>query len=150
MSRFLIALDPGKSSGLSLIDITDIENASVVWSGEYDQFETCKSIEDMLSSDEHEYEVVCESFIITAQTHKKTQSTWSLEILGAVRYFCQKYGASFVLQTPQAAKSFSNNDRLRSVGFWHKGGEGHANDSLRHAVLYLVEKKGWQPKGLLS
>jgi hypothetical protein len=32
---------------------------------------------------------------------------------------------------------------------WHKGGEGHANDAIRHALLKLV-KSGWKPKVLLK
>jgi hypothetical protein len=41
------------------------------------------------------------------------------------------------------------NPALKHLGIWHKGGEGHANDAIRHGLLALV-KTGWIPKELLS
>jgi hypothetical protein len=27
------------------------------------------------------------------------------------------------------------------VGFWHVGGEGHAQDAFRHALVYMVRNR---------
>lgn len=150
MTHYLIALDPGKSSGLSIIDISDLSKPEIWWTAELDQFSTCSKIEEWLMdhSDDAEYELVCESFHVTPATAKKSPGQWSSEIIGTTRYLCEKYGVRFTLQTPTAAKNFVDNARLRDLGLWHRGGEGHANDSLRHAVLYLVEKKNWRPANL--
>ena len=153
MTAYLLALDPGKASGVSLLDITDFDDIKIVWTKELEQWETCSGIDNLCQGaarDEYVLEIVCESFHVTSETAKKSPAMWSSEIIGAVRYFCQRDGIRFTLQTPNAAKTFTDNARLRALGLWHKGGAGHANDSLRHAVLYLVEKRGWRPSGLTA
>jgi hypothetical protein len=42
-----------------------------------------------------------------------------------------------------------SNEKLKKLEFWHKGGEGHALDAIRHAVLRLV-KIGWIPTKLFD
>jgi hypothetical protein len=41
------------------------------------------------------------------------------------------------------------NEALKKLDYWHKGGEGHALDAIRHGLLYLA-KKGWTPRRLLQ
>jgi hypothetical protein len=82
--------------------------------------------------------VVCESFIITAQTLKKSRGeNWSLEQIGAIRWMCHTHGVPFKLQTPADAKSFVKNERLKELG-WYKPGAGHDNDAARHLLLALA------------
>jgi hypothetical protein len=54
-----------------------------------------------------------------------------------------------VFQSPADAKAMFPNEALKKVGAWHVGGEGHANDAIRHALLRLV-KTGWKPRVLLD
>jgi len=61
-----------------------------------------------------------------------------------------EYGPDNIsFQTPADAKALFPNEALRKVGTWHKGGEGHALDAIRHALLKLT-KLGWKPKVLLE
>jgi hypothetical protein len=148
-SRLLLAIDPGKATGFAVMDISDLSNPIIISTDELAQYETCRRAEELLSGDIH-IEVVMEAFIITPQTGKLNDVNFSLEIIGAVRYFAQKHGAPFSLQKPADAKSFSTNARLKAVGLWHVGGEGHAMDALRHVLLYMVRKHKWRPDNLLE
>lgn len=150
MRTKLIAIDPGKASGFAVFDISDPEHPAIVYSAELEQFETVSFVHSALAEAASDYEVVMEEFKITPQTGKNSPAGWSLEIIGAIRYFCELYEVPFTLQPPSKAKSFVPNERMKAIGVWHRGGEGHARDALRHGVLYLVEKKGWRPQGLLD
>jgi hypothetical protein len=131
----LIAIDPGELTGFVVVDT---ETAEVYFSGELSEFETCELVESLLEEDP-ETSIVMEKFTINATTHKKSAQPTALYLIGAVRYLYRKStGRILVLQTPADAKSFSTNDKLKAVGFWHKGGEGHANDAFRHALVYMV------------
>jgi hypothetical protein len=52
-------------------------------------------------------------------------------------------------QSPADAKAMFTNEKIRILDYWHRGGEGHALDSIRHALLRLV-KSGWKPVKLLE
>lgn len=151
-SKLLISIDPGKASGFALLDYTDMDDIKIIYSGELEQYETSETVEKLLTKEvEADYEIVMEKFTITAQTGKNTNGgNWSPEIIGSVKYLAQREGVPFSEQTPAEAKNFVPNERMKAVGIWHRGGEGHARDALRHAVLYLVRKKGWRPEGLLA
>jgi hypothetical protein len=56
---------------------------------------------------------------------------------------------SIIFQSPADAKAMFPNEKLKKIGYWHKGGEGHALDAIRHAVLRLA-KSGWIPAKLLD
>lgn len=160
MMNILVSIDPGKASGWGVFDYTDLNNVYVMSSGEYNQFTTCESVEKLFTENdltgfpplsERKIDIVMEKFTITAQTGKNTNAeNWSAEIIGTCRYFAKKYNAPFTEQTPSEAKSFVPNERLKTVGIWHTGGEGHARDALRHGVLYLIKNKGWRPLGLFA
>jgi hypothetical protein len=56
---------------------------------------------------------------------------------------------TIIFQSPADAKAMFSNEKLKKLEFWHKGGEGHALDAIRHAVLRLV-KIGWIPTKLFD
>lgn len=135
MKDILIAIDPGELTGLVIVNKV---TAEVHRSAELTEFEVTKLVEEFLYLNPAT-EVVMEKFTINPDTHKKSAQPTALYLIGAVRHLYMKYTGKVVpLQTPGDAKSFSTNDKLKAVGFWHKGGEGHANDAFRHALLYMV------------
>lgn len=95
--------------------------------------------EEILAKHGANVRVVIEKYIISVETAKKSQQPWSLELIGVVRKDCWKYGAMLILQKPSDKES-APNELLRHVGFWHVGGDGHANDAFRHALVYLKER----------
>lgn len=131
----LIAIDPGLLTGLVVVNK---DTAEVLFSGELSEFEVSDKVETLLGV-HSDVSIVMEKFTINANTHKKSAQPTALYLIGAIRYIYQKHTGKIVaLQTPGDAKSFSTNDKLKAIGFWHKGGEGHANDAFRHALLYMV------------
>jgi hypothetical protein len=131
----LIAIDPGDLSGWAVIET---ENGRIIESDELTEFEVSDSVEYWLKR-EPDVTIVMEKFTITTETAKKSPQPTAMYIIGAVRFLYNKYQDKVVpLQTPADAKSFSTNEKLKAVGLWHVGGEGHAKDALRHALLWMV------------
>lgn len=145
MSEFLFAVDPGKVTGWSWWKVGDAE--PVTGEDEFDPF--CSLAEGWLETHGRDTLVIVESFIVTPQTAKKSQAPWSLEVIGVLRWLASKYRAGFEMQKPSEAKSFVSNERLRKVGWWHRGGEGHARDALRHLLLAGVRHRVVDPATLL-
>ena len=147
--RKLICIDPGLMTGMGLIDITDLDNPKLEWSDELDIDGFYRKFPETLIAHWDSVEVVIEKFIITTETAKKSPQPWSMELIGVVKYFCWLYGVKMTLQQP-SERDFMTNPRLKLLGFWHKGGAGHANDSLRHAGVYLLNQHRKLAKKLIT
>jgi hypothetical protein len=96
--------------------------------------------------------VACESFVINAQTVRNSQAPYSLEQIGVLKHLCRRAGydpSNIAFQAPVNAKNMFPNPALKKVDMWHRGGEGHALDAIRHGLLRLV-KAGWKPTALLE
>ena len=141
----LLSIDPGKMTGIAEWDISDLKDPKLLESLELEQMPLSAYVEEKLRY-AHEYDIVMERYVIG-----EADAPWSLEVIGSVRYLQWKQtGSDYVeLQTPADAKSFCDNDRLRALGFWHVGGAGHANDAIRHGVLYMVREYFWHSPKLL-
>lgn len=157
--RYVIAVDPGKATGVCLIE----------WSGNQDEVPVLKMSAEVQPEEFAQWfgtalriavsynsmdviSVVCERFTITAQTVRNSQAPYSLEQIGVLKHLCRVNEfdpEKIVFQSPVDAKSMFPNPQLKKVGTWHVGGEGHANDAIRHGLLRLV-KTGWQPRVLLK
>ena len=148
---FLLVIDPGRTTGIAFIDQKDYSNPVILWSDELDFMGTCNRVNSTLMTHRENVQVLMERFTITPQTGKNGPGALdAIGIIGVVRYLATAYGAPEIeYQSPQQAKQFCDNTRLRAVGFWHRGGAGHARDALRHGVTYLV-RQGWRPADLLQ
>jgi hypothetical protein len=146
--RYLLAIDPGLATGVCLIDLIDPETPVKVWSVEVTDTEFYDKIAGLIAHESTH--VVIEKFTITTETGKLTEAPWSLEHIGIVKYWCYKLDKELNIQTPAEAKDFATNEKLKAVDFWHVGGEGHANDSLRHAMVWIVNRnRKWTRKLLV-
>ena len=149
--KMILSVDPGKATGMTLFSFERGEEPVLLWAGEYQQEEYAKPIRDTLV----EYPdviVVCERFIINAQTAKKSQAPYSLEQICILKQCLMDAGRKaddIILQSPSDAKAMFDNSKLKKLEYWHKGGEGHALDAIRHALLQCV-KLGWIPRRLLQ
>ncbi len=148
MKPFLLAIDPGLSSGVILLDTTTLD---ILYSGEVDY----KTLGDALHETLPKYakedlHIVAERFLITTATAKNSQAPYSLMVLGMLDWLIHhhKHGP-VTLQTPADAKSLVDNDLIRSLGLWKTGGAGHYHDSVRHALLAMV-RQGWKDRRLLG
>lgn len=138
--KYLLAIDPGLATGLGLIDVTDMDNPKKIWTKEVNIAEFYLTVPEVIEEyADKGLEVVCENFIITIATAKKSQSPWSLNLIGIVQYFCFMNDAPLHLPKP-GEREFTSNDMLRHFDLWHVGGAGHANQAMRHAFAFLVRK----------
>lgn len=145
--RYLLSIDPGLMTGMCLIDLSDPDTPVVVWSVELTIIQFWTVIEGYIDRDD--VHIVIERFVITEETAKKSEAPWSMELIGNVKFLCWKYSRECDLQSP-SQKTFATNDKLRAVDFWHVGGDGHANDALRHAMIWIVEhNRKWTRKLLV-
>jgi len=146
--RTLVCLDPGLKSGCAVVYVSQ-SSLVLMESAENTVQETWEWLENTVN-DSHSgiTEVVCESFIITPETGKKTQSPWSLRLLGVAHYLSEKNGVPYVEQTPSQAKRLVTNQMIKDAGVWHRGGAGHANDAIRHG-MYRAIQLGWKGDGVL-
>ena len=155
MTKFVLAVDPGKASGIALFKKEDGQDPELIWSGEYQQDEYAQPIRKALAQAMMEgitIEIACERFTINAQTVKNSQSPYSLEQIGILKQCMIDLGMKaedLNLQAPSDAKALFPNPALKKLGYWHKGGEGHALDAMRHGLLRLV-KTGWAPVKVLE
>lgn len=150
-TRRVIAVDPGKMTGLSVFTLETGGEPVLQWSAEVDEdtFATAVRYEMDRYPD---LEVVCERFIITTQTAKNSQAPYSLELIGNLKQIVRDHGRSvdsIFFQKPADAMNLFPNAALKKIGYWHVGGKDHANDSIRHALTYLAGN-GWMPVGLLD
>jgi hypothetical protein len=152
----VLAVDPGKATGVCLLSWSgsEDENPTVEVSLEVQPEDFADAVKELLvrKADYEEFSVVCERFTITAQTGKNSQAPYSLEQIGVLKHLCREdgYGADEIaFQTPVDAKSMFPNPILKKLGTWHRGGEGHALDAIRHGMLRLVKMK-WVPSALFE
>lgn len=146
----IYAVDPGLASGVALLNVPDGEDPVLLGSWEMEPCQT-EDFTQLVTQQykNHDLRTVLERFTITAETGKKSQQGWSLELIGSIKYICRINGLPEpTLQTPADAKNFAPNPRLKALGLWHRGGHGHALDAIRHAVLYAV-KNGYRSQKLL-
>jgi hypothetical protein len=150
----VLSVDPGKASGVAVVrwsrDPEDVP--TVVRSAEVQPEEFADEVSPWLSEGVSggDLLVVCERFTINAQTVRNSQAPYSLEQIGVLKHLCREAGHpvdSIAFQSPVDAKTMFPNDRLRALGTWHRGGAGHANDAIRHALLALVRVR-WVPRGI--
>jgi hypothetical protein len=152
--KTVIAVDPGKTTGLAVIAYSG-EAPVLVSSKELAAYPFAAALSDELRAARAAgsvVELVCERFIINAQTIKNSQAPFSLEQIGIMKYVVHAGGfdpESIHFQSPSDAKKLFTNDALKRLGFWHTGGGGHALDAMRHGLLRLA-KTGWVPRVLLK
>jgi hypothetical protein len=142
----VLAVDPGLITGVCIVGFNQGEGCHKYHSQELEFAEVLGWMSAEIPTADV---IVMEKFTINQRTVKNTPAPWSLETCGVVRAVALKAGQEVVMQLPGDAMSLVDNDMLRRLDLWHRGGAGHANDSLRHAVLYAVKKLRWRDPRLV-
>ena len=155
MTRLVLAVDPGKATGLALFEHEAGKEPVLMWAMEVQQHEYAGPIRAALQLADLSglpLEVACERFTINAQTVKNSQAPYSLEQIGILRQCLMDAGRApddIYFQAPADAKAMFPNEKLKKLEYWYRGGEGHALDAIRHGLLRMV-KSGWVPRRLLD
>jgi len=151
----VIAVDPGKTTGLAVFSYEPGTEPVLKSSGEYEVWRFVEELQGAIllaRSVNETAEIVCERFVINAQTIKNSQAPFSIEQIGITKYVMYQHGIDpdrLIFQAPSDAKKMFPNDALRRLGYWTVGTAGHDKDAMRHGLLRLV-KKGWVPRRLLE
>lgn len=140
----IIAVDPGKRSGVAIWLEDEGFSSYELEPKDFFDFIHQRVHELALSYD---LRLVAESFIITVNTAKNTQSGWSLENIGVLKFLAHRYHLADVkLQAPAVGKTFGTNGKLKYLG-WYRSGTidgvryaGHANDAARHLATYAAQR----------
>lgn len=139
MRRYVLATDPGKTTGWAWLD-TDTNEFKC---GQEDFDGMRVILTEMVDAHGDDLHIVTEQFIMSPQTIRNTQAPWSLEMIGVCRYFAREYTDEDVtVQGRSSAKRFASSDRLKNLG-WYVPGKGHSQDAARHLLLFLVSR-GWK------
>lgn len=138
LPRYILSVDPGKTSGWAFYDTETKQH----FSGEAEFFDLCTRVEKACLRYQSDLQIVAEKFTIAPNTHKNTAAPWSLEVIGVLRYFSAQTENDLILTKPSEAKNICKNDRLKALE-WFAGGKGHADDASRHLFLHLVTKRKW-------
>ena len=144
---FILSVDPGKATGMALFSFEKGSEPEMLWSKELQFEEYAAPIREAYTLAGPELHVVCERFTINAQTVRNSQAPFSLECIGVLKQIMLDNEVSvdtLKLQSPADAKAMFDNPKIKKLDYWHKGGEGHALDAIRHGLLYMV-KLGWNP-----
>ena len=128
---YVVAIDPGKVTGWArLLD-------GVFASGELPCYQALHWIYESLKQGIKPI-LVCEDFIFTHETLKKSRQMWSTESIGVLRFLAEEFDLHLHLQPP-SQKSFSSDDKLRMLGWYKPSPGGHQNDAARHLLVYGVK-----------
>lgn len=163
----VIAIDPGKKTGIAVLERSKHDDGSdlveLLYSAETSPDETVPTLRHLMA----EYQlppphlhspdpahpappspparVVIEKFIISQRTVAKSQeASHALRTIGACEQVLRDCGypeAAIKWQSPSQKAVFPN-EKLKSLGLWHRGGDGHALDAIRHGALYLAMSTG--------
>jgi hypothetical protein len=150
-TRYIYALDPGLKSGVCVFTLNQGQEPELKWHAEQDVDDVIPTLRSIMNA-YPELEVVVERFVVTADTAKKSPQQWSTEIIGTVKQTMRDFGRSadeIYFQKPADAMNLFPNKALQKLGYWHRGGADHANDAIRHGLLYM-SGNGWMPTRLLD
>lgn len=127
----VIAFDPGLTTGWARLN-----EAHRFTSGQDEWYPVFHTFYETVRSGTKPI-VVCEDFIYTKETLKKSRQTWSTEGIGLLKFLAVRYQLDLTIQAPADAKTFSTKQKLERLGWWTPG-QDHANDASRHLLLYGV------------
>lgn len=131
----LLSLDPGGTTGYAIIEYDDsyfrIEDSGQISGG----------LEGFIEWDSENYTahsldlIVCESFTLREGVYGADLSP--VYIIGALEALYQS--TKIVYQEPKL-KPLCDDERLKKMGY-HKRGNPHRNDAVRHGLIYLRNNK---------
>jgi hypothetical protein len=133
----LLALDPGKTTGMSWWYYDDTSHLALL---RYEQIKGGLDgvIDELISKSPNLYNfIVCESFKLDGRT--PNPDVTPLQIEGVLSYCSKFYGIPVVYQANNM-KAHATDEFLKKHDLWFKGAP-HATDSARHAIAYMKRIK---------
>jgi hypothetical protein len=138
----VVAVDPGKITGVA-VGVFGTERH--VEAHELAPMDAVGMVDGLLS--QGVAAVACESF--TPRPGARTWQPDALDVIGALRWVCHVHNTRLLQQSPADAKSFSTNEKLARLGWRRPTKGGHADDALRHLLLFAIRGDLIDPEELL-
>ena len=131
---YCLAIDPGGHTGLAWM-IGNEFGSAVLDGGRFGFLEAWVMSLEVAGRPDF---IVCEDFIITSATARKSAQPDPYRIIGYVEGWCFLNQVPFKLQTPSQAKGFGTDAKLKHLGWYRAGNGGHDNDAARHLLVHLT------------
>ena len=134
----ILAIDPGETSGLVVFDYPSVKLSKQMKSLEIPK--VCNTIQKLINKYKPTI-IVIEDYLV--YPWKATQQSWSslytVRLIGAVELLAYQNKLKLVKQKAQIGKRIKN----KHLKKWNlfKPRSPHANDALRHAVMYCLNPK---------
>ena len=129
----ILAIDPGKTTGVCMLDVTATTSGSVITRplaiamAPHDFFDALAALLEPVDR------VAIEKFTISIRTVKGSRQHDALDIIGAVKYATHQRDIPLAVQTPADAKNAFSDATLRQLDLWDSS--VHVRDATRHALL---------------
>lgn len=125
-----ISLDPGLATGVAISDRGHLVLKEI----EYPE------IYDFIDGIEEKDIIIFEKWVARPGGHKMTRQYEAPKIIGALEAQARKTGAKIVGQLVGDAKTFTTDTQLRQKKLYTPGTK-HANDALKHLILYAARQR---------
>ena len=150
MDKYIIAIDPGKITGVAVLRLTDDDFELISVAQLDDPDHVWEELFGIISAyyDTHDDVVVlCESFELRPDVAQPDETPKYI-IKDLDRYVAPTYPIEYQMAS-QAKVGIppgrnGRRDRLHSFGL-HQRGYRHANDAIRHCLVYAIEKLRHRP-----
>lgn len=150
MNKYIIGIDPGGTTGVAILRLTDgdFELLSVAQLGDPDN--VWKELYNIIEAYNNEHEdvvVLCESFEMRPDVISPDETPKYI-IKDLNRYvephFPIEYQMASQAKTGVPPGRNGRRDRLHSFGLYQRGYR-HANDAIRHCLVYAIDKVRHRP-----
>jgi hypothetical protein len=133
----ILCIDPGGTTGVAIFTVFKNRQPELLRHIEVPN--GTKGFIDFYRQNQSIYKwtkIVCESF--TLRIGVKFPDLTPVYIIGALEALVED-PTEIIFQSP-SLKSLCDDDRLKSISM-HQRGNGHANDAIRHGIIYLRNTK---------
>ncbi len=137
----IAAFDPGGTTGwatYSALWIPGLPHQNIRWDcGQIGPEKHHMALEQLLGLQQvQHYIIVCERFTDRVTEHHV--DLMAREYIGIIEAFCESRKVPLVMQMSSAAKNFTKNPNLKSLGLWSGAEWKHAMDARRHLLWFIV------------
>ena len=150
MDKYIIAIDPGKTTGVAILNLTDKEFHLVEVAQLEDPDNVWKDLGELIKYYHEKHDdvvVLCESFELRPDVAQPDETPKYI-IKDLERWVEPTYPIEYQMAS-QAKVGIppgrnGRRDRLHSFGL-HQRGYRHANDAIRHALIFAIDKVRHKP-----
>lgn len=150
MRKLIVAIDPGGTTGVAAMELTD-DGFKLVrlyqWGDPDSVYERILDLLNELSGEYDDMFVICESFEIRPEVIDPDETPKYIikDLERFVEpYYEIRYQQASVAKVGVSPPRNGNPDRLKAFGLYQRGYR-HANDAIRHIVAYSIEKLRHRP-----